>query len=53
MLPNRQVHALDERRVDLAAVHGEHLLDRLKRAEHHAVVHPHEATRCVVLITCA
>src|SRR5438105_13533029 len=39
MLTNREVGPLDERGVDLPAVRGEHLLDSLEGAEHHAMAH--------------
>jgi|SRR5882724_1566311 len=37
MLTDAEVDALNERRVDLPAVGGQPLLDRLKRPEHRAV----------------
>src|SRR5262249_60963690 len=39
MLTNREVGPLDEGGVDLPAVRGEHLLDSLEGAEHHAMAH--------------
>src|SRR6266446_7705595 len=39
MLTNREVDPLDDRGVDLPAVRGEHLLDSLEGAEHHAMAH--------------
>src|SRR5689334_16849783 len=44
MLAEVQIEALHKRSVDLPAVHREHLLDRLQRAEHHAVTDPHQTT---------
>src|SRR5215813_2603491 len=43
MLTNREVGPLDEGGVDLPAVRGEHLLDSLEGAEHHAMAHMDQA----------
>src|SRR5947207_2716237 len=43
MLPDGQVEAFHEGRIDLPAARCQHLLDRLERAEHHAVRHAHQA----------
>src|SRR5438093_9656563 len=43
MLPDGQVEAFHEGRIDLPAARCQHLLDRLERAEHHAVRHTHQA----------
>jgi len=39
MLPNREVHALNERGIDLPARGGQHPVDAGHGAEHHAVPH--------------
>src|SRR3989442_11476758 len=43
MLADGQVDALHERRVNLPAAGRQHLLDRLQRAEHDAVLHVDQA----------
>src|SRR2546425_322950 len=43
MLANRQVEALNEGRVDVPAVRGQHLLDGRQRAEHDAVAYADQA----------
>lgn len=43
MLVHRQVEALNERGVDLAAPWSQHRIDGLHGAKHHAVPHPHQA----------
>src|SRR5262249_23754976 len=43
MLTDGQVEALHEGRVDVPAMRGQHLLDRLQRAEDHPLAHPHQA----------
>jgi hypothetical protein len=40
MLAEVEVEALDEGGIDLPAAGHQHLLDRLQRAERHAVCHP-------------
>src|SRR5262245_48906650 len=42
MLADAQVHALNERGVDLPAAGRYHLLHRLERPEHHTVAHSYQ-----------
>jgi hypothetical protein len=42
MLPNREVHALNEGRVDPPTVRWQHLVNRLKGAKHDTVGDPHQ-----------
>jgi hypothetical protein len=42
MLPDVQIQALNQRRVDLPAVLGQDCLDRLQGAQHHPMTHPHQ-----------
>jgi hypothetical protein len=49
MLPNREVDALNERRVDLPARGGEHPVDSGQGAEHQAVAHAHQPTSAIRL----
>jgi hypothetical protein len=49
MLAEVQIQALDKRGVDRPAPLGQYLVDRLTRAEHHAVLDPHDASTPVRL----
>src|SRR4029453_14906247 len=43
MLPESEVDPLHEGRVDLPTQGGQHLIDSVQRAEHHAVLHGDQA----------
>src|SRR5215510_1044790 len=43
MLADAEVEPLHKGRVDVPAMRSQHGIDRLQGAEHHAVLHPHQA----------